>query len=287
MTTIAAVPAEPADDSPSGGTKELLVGAATSFVAGLCANEHGASEALQRARAAHAQRCRAETELANAKARTHATAETVTALETHEDRRAHTIPFALGAGLLVILAVADAVPLYWGAESFGQGAMTTMVLCGILLVATVAGMWYLERRSHRGIVLGAFVVAYLLLSALRAHYLIVVDGASPLGALAEAGGLSAISALLLGFGSSILARTQRPGHATARREHHRATQDVARATTALERAKRDEAHATEAFRHEVERVAFASEAPAGVDHRTWLAAVEAAGRELVEKGGAS
>ncbi len=270
----------PGDEGPAGSPEKDLVDRAIAFVTRLCGREHEASQALEAARVAHVRRCRSEAALSSAHDEAHAASEKLSALEAHEERRAHSIPFWLGVAVLVILAGADAVPLYWGAESFGQGGSATLVLTGIFLVATVAGMWYVERRAHRRVVIVAFVVAYVLLSLLRAHYLSVVDGASPLAALVEAGGLSAISALLLGFGSSVLARTQRPSHAAARRWVRESARATEVASTRLGQAKHDEAHALAAFRREVERSAFA-ESPADVDSRAWLAALDSAINELV------
>jgi hypothetical protein len=285
MSAIPVVREEPAEGSePSRSVDEGLVARAMSFVAGLCGRDHEVSQALEKARAAWARRCRCEEELARARRAVEAAGERATAFEAREEHRAHTVPLGLGVALLVGLAAADAVPLYWAAESFGQGPLTTLVLCGILLVATVAGMWYLERRSHRGLVLAAFAVAYLLLAGLRAHYLGVVDGASPLAAAVEAVGLSAVSALLLAFGTSLLARTQRPAHAGARRSHRRAASAVEAASVRAEEAMREQTHAVELFRHEVERSAFAALPPPGVDSRHWFAALESAIAELVGKG---
>ena len=151
--------------------------------------------------------------------------------------RRRRLALLLGAALVTALLGADSPLLYWAAEAFDQSPTGTTVITCLLFAASAAVALYLEAAStRRRAVLWAVTLGYLALFLLRADYLMAVGRLGLLGALLQAGLLTALSALLLAASTTVLGRTVTP-------EIHRA-----------ERAARQaDGHARQA--HDAERAA--------------------------------
>jgi hypothetical protein len=193
--------------------------------------------------------------------------------------------FAIGAIIVILLVVLDAVPLNWAAQAFGLDSTGTWLVTFMLVVASIGAMLGFElTRDHprRRNVLAAVVTAgYLALLGLRTDFLatVVASESFPV-ALLQSVMLTAISAGLVLCGSAILART-RP-------------LSLSRSRTAVRRARLAETDARAAQRLAAERLqrhvgalrqmllpwALGSDAPVGVGHAQWAAALERAIRRL-------
>ena len=120
--------------------------------------------------------------------------------------------FAVGAALVVVLVVLDAIPLNWAAQAFGLDSAGTWLVTFILVVASVGAMLGFEvTRGHarrRGILAAVVTAGYLALLGLRTEFLTTVAAESFLVAVLQAAMLTAISAGLVLCGSAVMARTQ-------------------------------------------------------------------------------
>ena len=161
----------------------------------------------------------------------------------HDPARRRRLPLLVGAVLVASLLGADVPLLYWAAQPFGQSQAGTVVITLLLFAGTVAAALYLEAaRSYRRGVVGAVVVAYVALFALRTDYLVVVGALGLLGAVLQAGLLTAFSAGLLAMSTMVLTRTVTPeihrAEGAARRAGRRAAQARDTAQEAAARCKR-------------------------------------------------
>ena len=192
--------------------------------------------------------------------------------------------FAAGTAVVTALTVLDAAPLNWAAQAFGLDAGGTMLITGILLVASVGAMAGLEttrgNARRRAALAGVIAAAYAALVVLRTQFLTTVAGESLPAALLQAVLLSAISAGLVLCGSAVMARTRSLGldraRAAARRARHAAAAAQAAARHAAEKMQRH----LGVLRQMLIPWALGSAAPAGVDHASWAAALERAIRAL-------
>jgi len=192
--------------------------------------------------------------------------------------------FALGAIVIVLLVVLDAIPLNWAAQAFDLASTGTWLVTFILVVASVGAMLGFElTRGHprrRNLLVAVVAVGYLALLGLRMDYLATVGTESFLVALLQAAMLTAISAGLVLCGSAVLART-RPlslyqSSAAARRARQAEAEAHAARTQAGEQLNRH----LGALRGMLLPQAPGAGLATGVDHVQWAAAVERALRQL-------
>lgn len=206
-------------------------------------------------------------------------------LMTRHDPGGHRgLGFALGAILIVLLVVLDAIPLNWSAQAFGLDSGGTWLVTLILVIASVAAMIGFElTREHprrRGLLAAVVAVGYVALLGLRTDFLITVAGESLLVALLQSAMLTAISAGLVLCGAAVLGRTRSLGlsrsRAAGRRAQQAATETRAAQTQAAEKLQR---HIGGLWQLQLPW-ALRSAAPAGVDRTEWAAALERAIRQL-------
>ena len=133
-------------------------------------------------------------------------------LTKHDPGGRRVLGFALGAVLVIVLVVLDAVPLNWAAQAFGLDSTGTWLVTLILVVASIGAMLGFEMtRSHRRrrALLAAVVGAgYVALLGLRTEFLTTVASESFPVALLQSAMLTAISAGLVLCGAVVLARTR-------------------------------------------------------------------------------
>ena len=104
--------------------------------------------------------------------------------------------FTGGAVLVAVVILLDAVPLNWAAEAFGLDATGSLLVTGILLLASVAAMAAIEMTRNdqrRRIVLAVLLLACLTLVILRTEFLTTVAAESWPAAVLQSVLLSAIS----------------------------------------------------------------------------------------------
>ena len=206
-------------------------------------------------------------------------------LLTKHDPAGHRIlAFAVGASLVALLVVLDAIPLNWAAQAFGLDSGGTWLVTFILVVASVGAMLGFEltsgRPRERCLLAAVVAAAYLALLGLRSEFLTTVAGESLPVALFQSAILTAISAGLVLCGSAVLARTRslslsRSG-AAARRARHAVAQARAAQNLAADKLHRH----LGGLRQLLLPWALGSAAPEGVDRTTWAAALERAVRHL-------
>jgi len=188
--------------------------------------------------------------------------------------------FWLGAALIAILTVLDAIPLNWAAQAFDLDPAGTWLVTFILVAASIGAMLGFEltrgQPRRRGVLTAVVAAGYLALLGLRTEFLISVVGGSPLLAFLQAALLTAISAGLVWCGAAILARTQYLSLSRAR--------SVARgAAAAAEDARAAQLLATEkldrhigGLHHMLWPWAISAAAPEDVEHADWIAALDQA-----------
>lgn len=206
-------------------------------------------------------------------------------LATKLDPAGHRIlGFALGAALVAILVVLDAIPLNWAAQAFGLDSAGTWLVTFILAVASLAAMLGFEvTRGHprrRALLAAVMTAGYLALLGLRTEFLTTVAAESFLVAVLQATMLTAVSAGLVLCGSAVIARTQSLSLSRARDAMRRARQAAAEARAAQNRAAERLQRHIGGLRQMLIPWALGSPAPAGVDRATWAAALERAIRAL-------
>jgi hypothetical protein len=205
-------------------------------------------------------------------------------LLTRYDPAGHRIlGFAVGAALVVVLVVLDAIPLNWAAQAFGLDADGTWLVTCILIVASVGAMLAFELTSghsrRRGFLVATVAAAYLALLGLRTQFMITVASESMLVALLQSAMLTAISAGLVLGGSAILARTRSLSLA-----HSSAAARLAR--RAVADARSTQAVAAQKLQRHIGALwqmllwALGTAAPAGVDRAKWAIALKQAVRQL-------
>jgi hypothetical protein len=195
-----------------------------------------------------------------------------------------TLPFGLGAAIVVALVVLDTFPLNWAAQAFDLDSSGTWLVTFILVIASVGAMLGFEiTRGHsrrRGILIAVVTAGYLALMALRTEYMTTVASDSFLVAAFQSALLTAISAGLVLCGSAVLARTRSLIYSRARAAARRAAQaaDDARNahSEALDKLNRHIGTLHQMILPEALRYA----APEGVGHAKWAAALEQAIRAL-------
>jgi len=194
------------------------------------------------------------------------------------------LSFVLGAIVVVLLVVLDAIPLNWAAQAFGLAAGGTWLVTFILVVASVGAMLGFElTRDHprqRNLLVAAVAVGYLALLALRMNYLATVGGEPFLVTLLQAAMLTAISAGLVLCGSAVLARTRPLSLYQSSAAARRARQVEAEARAAVARAAEQLSRHLGALRGMLLPQAPGSGVGASVGHAQWAAAVERAIRRL-------
>jgi len=204
-------------------------------------------------------------------------------LLTKQDPAGHRVlGFALGAAIVGLLTVLDAIPLNWAAQAFGLDADSTWLVTFLLLAASVGAMLGLEvtRERARGLLTGVLTVGYVALAGLRTEFLITVNGESLLVALLQSAMLTGISAALVLCGSAVMGRTRSlrlsRARAAVRGSGHAVADARAVQSLAEERLQRH----IGGLRGILLPWAINSPAPAGVDRAAWAAALELAVRQL-------
>src|ERR1700744_116696 len=103
-------------------------------------------------------------------------------LTKHDPGGRRVLGFALGAVLVIVLVVLDAVPLNWAAQTFGLDSSGTWLVTCILVVASPGAMVGFELISghsrQRSLLAAVAGVAYLVLLGLRIQFLTIVAGES-------------------------------------------------------------------------------------------------------------
>ena len=208
-----------------------------------------------------------------------------TTLLTRHDPAGHLIlGFAVGAALVVLLVVLDAIPLNWAAQAFGLDSAGTWLVTVILLVASIGAMLGFELTSghprQRGMLAAVVAAAYLALLGLRTEFLTTVASESLPVALLQSVILTAISVGLVLCGSAVLARTRSLSLSRSRAAVRRARQAAAEAQAAQNLAADKLQRHIGGLRQMLLPWALGSSAPAGVDRAKWAAALERAVRQL-------
>ena len=207
-----------------------------------------------------------------------------TMLTKHDPAGHRIVGFAVGALLVVLLVVIDAIPLNWAAQAFGLDSAGTWLVTFILVVASAGAMLGFElTRGHprqRGLLAAVVTVAYLALLGLRTEFLTMVAGESLPVALFQSAILTAISAGLVLCGSAVLARTRSLSLSRSRAAARRARQAVADARAAQSVAADKLRRHLGGLRQMLLPWALGSPAPEGVDRAKWAAALERAVRQL-------
>jgi hypothetical protein len=207
-----------------------------------------------------------------------------TMLTRHDPAGHRILGFAVGAALVVLLVVLDAIPLNWAAQAFGLDPAGTWLVTFILLVASVGAMLGFElTREHprrRGLLAAIVTAGYLALLALRTEFLITVVGESLPVALLQSAMLTAISAGLVLCGSAVMARTRSLSLSRSRAAARRARQAAADARAAQSLAADKLQRHIGGLRQMLLPWALGSAAPVGVDRAKWAAALEQAVRQL-------
>jgi len=204
-------------------------------------------------------------------------------LMTKQDPAGHRVlGFALGATIVGLLTVLDAIPLNWAAQAFGLDADSTWLVTFILVAASVGAMLGLEvtRERARGLLAGVLTVGYVALAGLRTEFLITVNGESLLVALLQSAMLTGISAALVLCGSAIMGRTRSARLSRARAALRRSGHAVADARAVQSLADERLQRHIGSLRGILLPWAINSPAPSGVDRAAWAAALELAVRQL-------
>jgi hypothetical protein len=204
-------------------------------------------------------------------------------LMTKQDPANHRVlGFALGAILVGLLTVLDAIPLNWAAQAFGLGADSTWLVTFLLVAASVGAMLGLEvkRERARSPLAGVLTVGYVALAGLRTEFLMTVNGESLLVALMQSAMLTGISAALVLCGSAIMGRTRSLRLSRARAAVRRSGHAVAGARAVQSLADERLQRHIGSLRGILLPWAINSAAPAGVDRAAWAAALELAVRQL-------
>jgi hypothetical protein len=209
----------------------------------------------------------------------------VTTLMTRHDAGGHRIlGFAIGAALVTLLVVLDAIPLNWAAQAFGLDPVATWLVTFILVVASVGAMLGFEltreRPRLRGLLAAVVTTGYLALLGLRTEFLITVTSESLPVALLQSAILAAISAGLVLCGAAVLARTRSLSLSRSRAAFHRSRQAAADARAAQSLAAEKLQRHIGGLRQMLLPWALGSPAPARVDRAKWVAALEQAVRRL-------
>lgn len=206
-------------------------------------------------------------------------------LMTRLDPAGHRVlGFAIGAALVVMLVVLDAIPLNWAAQAFDLDPAGTWLVTFILVVASAGAMLGFEvTRGHprrRGLLAAVVAAGYLALLGLRTEFLTTVVGESFPVAFLQAAMLTAISAGLVLCGSAVLARTRSLSLSRSQAAARRARQAAAEARAVQRQAAEKLQRHIGGLRQMLLPWALGSAAPAGVDRAKWAAALERAIRQL-------
>jgi len=191
--------------------------------------------------------------------------------------------FTAGAVLVTIVILLDAVPLNWAAEAFGLDAMGSLLITGILLLASVGAMAAIEMTrdsQHRRIVVAVLLLAYLALIILRTEFLTTVTAETLPAAGLQSVLLSAISAGLVFCGSAVIARTRHLSVARAQVAGQRAREAASAAQDAERRASDMMGRHMGALRQILIPWALSSPAPEGASHARWVAALDRSVRAM-------
>jgi hypothetical protein len=206
-------------------------------------------------------------------------------LATRHDPGGHRVlGFALGAAVVALLVVLDAIPLNWAAQAFDLDSTGTWLVTFILVVASAGAMLGFElTRGHprrRGLLAAVVAAGYLALLGLRTEFLTTVASESLAIAFLQAAMLTAISAGLVLCGSAVLGRTRSLSWSRSRAAARRGRQAAAEARAAQNHAAEKLQRHIGGLRQMLLPWALGSAAPAGVDRAKWAAALERAIRQL-------
>jgi hypothetical protein len=255
---------------------------ASPVLSGLLNDHPSAAGELKAAVRAHVHLQELQQRASRAAAAAREAEERAESLTTKLDPAGHRfLGFAAGAALVTLLILLDGVPLNWAAQAFGLNAAGSLLVTGILLVASAGAMVAIEltrSESRRRIVLATLFTAYLALVVLRTEYLITVSAEALPAAVLQSVLLSAISAGLVLCGSAVIARTRQLSLGRARAAARRA-RDAAAAAEAARQAASDRLHRHfGALRQMQVAWAAGSGTPDGVDHAAWAATLDRAVR---------
>ena len=207
-----------------------------------------------------------------------------TTLTRHDPAGHRILGFAVGAALVVLLLVLDAVPLNWAAQAFGLDPAGTSLVTFILVVASAGAMLGFEltrgQRRRHGILAAVVTAGYLALLGLRTEFLITVADESLPVALLQSAMLTVISAGLVLCGSVVLARTRSLSLSRSRAAARRARRTAADARAVQSLAADKLQRHIGGLRQMHLPWALRSVAPVGVNRAKWVAALERAVRQL-------
>jgi hypothetical protein len=193
---------------------------------------------------------------------------------THDPAGIRTLALWAGAIIVTLLAVLDVVPLNWAAQAFDLAVAGTWLVTALLLAASLAAMLGFEmtrtNARKRTVLIIVVTLAYLGLLVLRLQFLMTVAGESLSSALLQAVLLTAISAGLVLCGSAVMARTQHFAVARAQARMRHAEQLADDSVASRDAAARRMQRSAEVLRLR----AHTSQAPAGIDHVSWIASLE-------------
>ena len=192
--------------------------------------------------------------------------------------------FTVGATIVAVLLVLDAIPLNWAAQAFGLAAAATWLVTAIMLVASAGAMAGLEltreESRRRGVLLILMAAGYTGLAALRTAFLVTVAGQSLAAAILQAILLSAISAGLVVCGSAVMARTRPLALARALAAAKRARRTAAARRAARRQTEEKMQRHWAVLQRTLREWSITSYVPAGVSQANWVAALERAMRAL-------
>jgi hypothetical protein len=232
---------------------------------------------FEEASAAGAECSRCEREAENAQGRAVEARTSALAARRQRDpegvrRLSRSVAFC-GAGACALL---DVIPADMAAQAFGLDRTDTYAIT-VLIVAAMAGAMLLldtgaAEGRHRGLLYGAVGAGFGLLFSLRVAFLTVAGADSPPGALLASAALTAVSAILVVFGSALLRRRMPKEVARAEAQDARATREAAETATALANAQAHNERARAALTQTV-TVGALTGRPEGVDPVAFTGAV--------------
>ena len=285
VTTVAGADGPAGPDRPEHEHRDPVLDAQASAALSVLLRDHpSVAGELEEAVRAHTHLLELRQRAARAASAATEASRRVASLAAKLDPPGHRVlGFTAGAILVTVVILLDAVPLNWAAEAFGLDAMGSLLVTGILLLASVAAMAAIEMTRNgqrRRIVLAVLLLAFLALVILRTEFLTTVAAEAVPAAVLQSVLLSAISAGLVLCGSAIIARTRHLSLTRARVAARQARDAAATAQQAERRASDMMERHMGALRQILIPWTLGSPAPDGAGHASWVAALDRTVRAL-------